>query len=112
MPRGGKRAGAGRPRGSATKKTRAVADAAAAAGVTPLEVMLDAMRRLHKARKYTAAASVARDCAPYVHPRLSAVTHRGDAQAPIRLVEEFVVVDGNAHEEADGSPGAGSVLPQ
>jgi hypothetical protein len=112
VPRGGKRAGAGRKKGSATKKTRKVADAVAEGGITPLEVMIDAMRRLHKARRYTAAAGVAQHAAPYVHPRLSAVTLRGDQQAPIRLVEELVVVDGDAHPAAEGAARAGDVPPQ
>ena len=43
MPRGGKREGAGRPPGSITKRTRAVAERALAQGKSPLEVMLDNM---------------------------------------------------------------------
>jgi hypothetical protein len=35
--RGGKRPGSGRKKGSATKKTREIADRAAAEGITPLE---------------------------------------------------------------------------
>jgi hypothetical protein len=40
---GGKRPGAGRKKGSLTQKTREVAEKAASAGITPLEVMLEAM---------------------------------------------------------------------
>ena len=40
MPRGGRRPGAGRKKGSATKRTRQVADAAAADGRDPLTYML------------------------------------------------------------------------
>jgi hypothetical protein len=77
---GGKRAGAGRKVGSATKKTRELADAAAAQGITPLEVQLQTMRALWDAatsgptldfEKATAACAIAKDAAPYLHPRLS-----------------------------------------
>lgn len=104
MPRGGKRPGAGRKKGSATQKTRKVADRAAAEGITPLEVMLDAMRRLHKARKYGPAAAIAHNAAPYIHPRLAAITHKGDSEQPIRLVEEFVIVDANTPATPSPAP--------
>lgn len=51
MSRGGKREGSGRKvgaAGSAAKLTRAVAEKAAAEGLTPLEVMLDNMRHFQK----------------------------------------------------------------
>lgn len=44
MAHGGKREGAGRKAGSLTLKTRKIAEQAADAGVTPLEVMLGNMR--------------------------------------------------------------------
>jgi hypothetical protein len=77
VPRGGKRPNAGRKKGSATEKTCKIALKAAQAGVTPLEVMLDVMRRFFKGRKYSAAAAIAKDAAPYIHPRLNAITHTG-----------------------------------
>ena len=73
MPRGGVRPGAGRKRGAVTKKTTEIAQRAAAEGITPLEVMLDAMRQAHKKKDLAAAAGFAKDAAPYMHPRLSAV---------------------------------------
>lgn len=83
--RGGARKGAGRPPGSASAKTRAIADAAAAAGITPLEVMLLAMSTCLAAAKRTngdkrrdllaQAAAHAKDAAPFMHPRLAAVDH-------------------------------------
>lgn len=48
MPRGGKRIGSGRKVGAITKRTRAVAEKAAATGRTPLEVMLDNMWHFQK----------------------------------------------------------------
>lgn len=59
----------------------------AATGITPLEVMLKAMREFHdeaqKARGeerrdlLIRAADLAKDAAPYVHPRLTAIAHSG-----------------------------------
>ena len=74
MARGGKRSGAGRKAGSANRKTREIADQAAAEGITPLEVMLTSMRKLYAAEELTAACSIAKDAAPYMHPRLNTTT--------------------------------------
>ena len=64
MARGGKRVGAGRPAGSATRRTREIADAAAKDGLSPLEVMLRAMREHALADRWDQAAAVAKDAAP------------------------------------------------
>lgn len=48
MGSGGKREGSGRKVGTATKRTREVANKAAEAGISPLEVMLDNMRHFQK----------------------------------------------------------------
>ena len=48
MASGGKRVGAGRKRGSLTKRTREVAEQAMATGKTPLEVMIDNMRHFQQ----------------------------------------------------------------
>jgi hypothetical protein len=83
--RGGRRAGAGRKAGSATRKTREIADRAIEDGITPLEYMLRIMRqeppeteddrvRLSYMEMSFEAAKAA---APYVHPRLAAVEHTG-----------------------------------
>lgn len=105
MAHGGKRERAGRKSGSLTKKTREVAEQAAAQGVTPLEVMLDNMRFAHERgaevlaklmdmptadpqdkgldafRELLAfrsrAQEAAKDAAPYMHPRLANVEHSG-----------------------------------
>lgn len=82
MPRGGHRPGAGRKRGS---KNRAVierekaAKAAAAAGLDPLQYILDAMRdpRTSSKRRDWAAATAL----PYCRPRLQAI--QGDPEKPI-----------------------------
>ena len=46
--KGGVRPGAGRKKGSLTKRTRAIAEAAVAQGITPLEVMMSTMMALYK----------------------------------------------------------------
>ena len=66
MPRGGPRNGAGRKNGS--PNTREVVERAAAEGVMPADVMLKAMRDHYAARRYDAAAAIAKDAAPYFHP--------------------------------------------
>ncbi len=46
--KGGSRVGAGRKEGSLTKRTREIAEVAAAQGITPLEVMMSTMMALYK----------------------------------------------------------------
>lgn len=91
--RGGARKGAGRKAGSATTRTREIADKAAAQGLTPLEVMLKAMRHfadLFESSENTdhlgAAATFAKDAAPYIHPRLQAIEHAGEGGGPLTVV--------------------------
>jgi hypothetical protein len=45
--------------------------------LTPLEVMLRVMHCHWRARRYEKAAALARDAAPYLHPRLTRVAHQG-----------------------------------
>jgi hypothetical protein len=113
MPRGGKRRGAGRKRGRLNNRTIAhkeLASAAAQEGITPLELMLKRMRYYHslaerEMRKgeeadrhiidaaLKAANESAKDAAPFLHPRLSAVEHTG---SPIDdVITEFLkLIDG------------------
>lgn len=87
MAHGGARAGAGRKKGSATQKTREIADRAANEGLTPLEYMLKIMRDegADEARRLDAAKSAA----PYVHPRLSTMDAKvqGDVGLRIEIVD-------------------------
>ena len=78
----------GRKQGAANKRTRQIADAAAKEGLTPLELQLRAMRmlweRAHRGPEpdlalVKEACSVAAQCAPYLHPRLSAVEAKIEA---------------------------------
>jgi hypothetical protein len=89
--RGGARKGAGRKTGSATKRTREIADKAAEDGLTPLEFMLQVMRAEPspelEPREYMAAVALrfeaAKAAAPYVHPRLAAVEVTGKDGGPV-----------------------------
>lgn len=95
MARGGARQGAGRKRGSVTTKTREIAEKAMAEGMTPLEVMLKAMRQHADAERWDQAAVVAKDAAPYIHPKLAAVEHTGRDGGAIEadLTTRIVFVD-------------------
>ena len=91
--RGGARRGSGRKPGAATTRTREIADKAAGDGITPLEVMLKAMRHhmaeFDKSKSLEAlsnAALAAKDAAPYIHPRLSSVEM--DADVKIRSLAQ------------------------
>ena len=87
MARGGRRIGAGRKAGAATKRTRAIADQATAHGLTPLEVILKAMNVHVDAEEWDQAAALAKDAAPYMHPKLAAIQHSGPKGGPIQTVD-------------------------
>lgn len=90
MPKGGKRPGAGRPKGSrnkATQKRRDIAERALADGVTPLEVMLEAMRDAYKGGGAVAASVYAKEAAPYVHPRLASIDADVKQDLSIEIVQ-------------------------
>lgn len=87
MARGGKRTGAGRPKGATTRRSREIADKATAEGLTPLEVMLKAMRAHVDRDNLDAAAAIAKDAAPYMHPRLASMQHTGRDGGPIQSVD-------------------------
>ncbi|MFH1158717.1 MAG: hypothetical protein V1721_07565 [Pseudomonadota bacterium] len=91
-PKGQKKTG-GRRKGAANVKTREIADAAIQEGITPLEVMLEAMREAYAAAKKISdpaqkammlkiAHETAKDAAPYIHPKLAAVERSGDPDSP------------------------------
>lgn len=82
MARGGKREGAGRPKGSKTRKNAEIAQRAAEQGITPLEYMLEVMR--DEANETSARLDAAKSAAPYIHPRLSAVQVEG-GDKPLKM---------------------------
>jgi hypothetical protein len=98
MPRGGKRPGAGRKVGSLTKKTRDIAEAAAAAGETPLEYMLRVMR--DPTVDDDKRSDMAKAAAPYVHARLASTHVTADADA----VPSVVIFKTTYEDDARGIP--------
>jgi hypothetical protein len=81
----GKKTG-GRQKGVPNKRTvqrMALVDQATSQGISPLEVMLGAMREAWEAGDKEAAANFAKDAAPYIHPRLAAVEHSGNQDKPL-----------------------------
>lgn len=110
--RGGKRQGAGRPAGAANKKTREIADKAALEGITPLEVLLQTMREAWDGGSKELACQIAKDAAPYMHPRLTAVDAEVNANIsgnyqPIPIeAREPIPVEGAAGTAVGGDPEA------
>lgn len=111
MARGGKRPGAGRRPGTvsaATARRKEVAERALEEGISPLDVMLKTMRTLWSQAlddtgnvvnigKAMQANVVAKDAAPFIHPRLSSVaadhTSSDGSMTPKPTVIEFVAPD-------------------
>lgn len=106
---GGKRPGAGRKKGAATKKTRKVANKIAADGeITPLQVMVEAMRYHYAAGNLDRAAELAKDAAPYLHPRLSSVQRQGTSED--HRLEIVVEVVSNGSASGAAAPGTTPLL--
>jgi hypothetical protein len=83
MTAGGARRGSGRPKGSRNKRHQVVIDEALLPGLMPIEWMLSVLRdpKAEQSRR----DEMAKQCAPFLHPRLAAVemnrTGRGGAGA-------------------------------
>jgi hypothetical protein len=92
MSHGGKRAGAGRKAGAATKRTREIANAVAE-GLTPLEYLTSVFR--NEEVEQTKRIDAAKAAAPYVHARLSAVEMTGKDGGPVETTQriERVIID-------------------
>lgn len=99
--RGGKRAGAGRPKGAASRFSEASRIKAAADGITPLEFMLAVLRdeELDRPTRMDAAKAAA----PYMHSRLEAVQHSGDPENPVNMVSriERAIIDPSSQDAED-----------
>lgn len=89
----------GRQKGTRNKQTKLKVEArseliaaAETTGETPLEYMLRVMRTSEDTKRKDAMAIAA---APFIHPKLAAVEHKGDPENPVhtRTSIEFVVVD-------------------
>lgn len=74
--RGGKRAGAGRPKGTPNKRTAQQVEAIAATGMTPLQYLTSVFQDVSadEARRIDAAKAAA----PYCHAKLQPVDGDGD----------------------------------
>lgn len=87
---GGRRAGAGRKPGSATKKTREIAEAALESGQSPLEYLLSIMR--DPMADEDKRIDCAKAAAPYIHPRLSSV--EANVKASVSVGDMLDELDG------------------
>jgi len=90
---GGRRPGAGRPKGSVCKASAAHQVRVAASGLTPLDFMLNLMR--DKKAKLEDRKWAAHAAAPYVHPRLMATTIVGEGGGPLKFTLELGHGDGH-----------------
>lgn len=59
-----------------------------AEGLTPLEVMLRAMREHATAERWDDAAKIAALAAPYIHPRISAVDLKSESETVIYQISD------------------------
>lgn len=76
MALGGKRPGAGRPKGSQNKASAAKAAEIEASGLTPLDYMLGILR--NETNDAAMRFEAAKAAAPYVHPRLATTELKGE----------------------------------
>ena len=96
MPKGGKRPGAGRPRGSRAKAD--IAKQIKAGGITPLDFFLEILRdedRPDADRKWAA-----QQAAPYCHPKLNAIDHSGAMSLAMTHEEALDELERLDNEEA------------
>ena len=109
MQHGGKRVGAGRPKGSHNKASSRREQFVALSGRTPIEVMIAVMRynfemaaRERSKSKpnqkeitaaYARALDAAHKAAQFVHPRLSAVEHSPRFDWSLLTIEEVNLVE-------------------
>lgn len=90
MARGGRREGAGRPKGSVSKLDEQARKAALASGISPLDYMLGVMRDAgaDEAKRLDAAKAAA----PYCHARLSSVEVAGPDGGDVPLSLKVTLV--------------------
>lgn len=91
---------AGKPKGTLAKKTVELREKAKKWGVDPIDVMLQTMKELiEEARKprrpiavrfdyLERACAIAKDAAPYIHPKLASVELSGNDEQPLRIIAE------------------------
>lgn len=88
MPAGGKREGAGRPKGSRNRNTQEVIAAVKATGMTPLEYLTSVYQDVDvdEARRIDAAKAAA----PYCHAKLQPVDKDGDTTQKVAATGALV----------------------
>jgi hypothetical protein len=79
----GSKTGGGSRKGRPNKATAAREAEIAASGLTPLEYMLKVLR--NKKEDKDRRLDAAKAAAPYVHPKLSSIVHKGDAKQPVAV---------------------------
>jgi hypothetical protein len=89
MPRGGRRPGAGRPKGVSNKINAEIRQAAQAGGESPLDYMLGIMRDEKQDPERRDKMAVA--AAPYLHSKMTATEHGGSIGVPSlsQIMEEI-----------------------
>lgn len=93
MAHGGKRPGAGRKAGSATTRTREIANAVAE-GLTPLEYLTSVYR--NEEADESKRIDAAKAAAPYVHAKLQTTTLQGPEGGPLQVeavAAEWRIID-------------------
>lgn len=85
--RGGKRSGAGRPKGAPNKRTAEQVEAVKATGMTPLEYLTSVFQDVgaDEARRIDAAKAAA----PYCHAKLQPVDGEGDTTQKHKVAGAF-----------------------
>lgn len=83
MARGGKRDGAGRPKGAPNKASAERAAAVAESGQTPVDFMLEVMR--DRSKEHAVRLDAAKAVAPYIHPKLANIEHTGKGGGAINI---------------------------
>jgi len=76
--KGGSRPNSGRKPGALNEKNRLIAEKALQTGITPLEVMIEAMRKVYSELGAVEATPYAEKAAPFCHARISSVAVSGD----------------------------------
>jgi Family of unknown function (DUF5681) len=88
----------GKPKGAVSRHARAVRERVDKTGESPLEVMIEAMRKARDAGDWDNAAKYAAMAAPYVHPRLQAIEHGTKDDTPLKLQVSWLHGDNAAPE--------------
>ena len=123
MARGGARAGAGRPVGAATQRTREIADKAAASGLLPHEFLLAVVRGEAidgAVPTFADRLEAAKAAALYFAPKLSSVdmkTRMVTSAAEMSDTELYAIIAATPEGQAvlaerDALPADGANLPE